>query len=153
MEVTLNINQEKHHIWVDVDEMLVDTLRRLGYKSVKKACDSTACGACNVWVNNKVVPSCAYLTVRGHNQEITTIEGLQDQAESLAQWIVAEGAEQCGFCSPGQLMTLLALFQQNPNPSMDEVKHFMAGNLCRCSGYVGQHRGIEKYLEVKKHGG
>jgi carbon-monoxide dehydrogenase small subunit len=150
MEVTLIINGDAVTLSASPDEVLLDTLRRLGYKSVKRGCDSTSCGVCNIHVDGKLVPSCAYLTVRAHQKAITTLEGVQDQVREIAAYITAEGAEQCGFCSPGYMMSLVALFHENPHPSMDEVKHYLAGNMCRCSGFEGQHRGIAKYLEVKK---
>ncbi len=150
MEVTLIINGNRYSVSAEPDEMLLNTLRKLGFKSVKKGCDSTSCGVCNIHVDGKVVPSCAFLTVRADHREITTLEGLQERAKEIAAYVTAEGAEQCGYCSPGNLMTLMALFNENENPTMEEVKHFLAGNLCRCSGYEGQHRGIAKYLEVKK---
>jgi len=150
MEVRLIINGDPVTVSASPDEVLLDTLRSLGYKSVKRGCDSTSCGVCNIHINGKVVPSCAYLTVRAHEQKITTLEGLQEQAREIAEYITAEGVEQCGFCSPGYMMSLLALFQENPHPTMDQVKHYLAGNMCRCSGFEGQHRAIAKYLEVKK---
>ena len=150
MEVRLIINGDPVTVSASPDEVLLDTLRSLGYKSVKRGCDSTSCGVCNIHVNGKVVPSCAYLTVRAHEQKITTLEGLQEQAREIAEYITAEGVEQCGFCSPGYMMSLIALFQENPHPTMDQVKHYLAGNMCRCSGFEGQHRAIAKYLEVKK---
>lgn len=150
MEVRLIINGDSVTVSASPDEVLLDTLRSLGYKSVKRGCDSTSCGVCNIHINGKVVPSCAYLTVRAHEQKITTLEGLQEQARDIAEYITAEGVEQCGFCSPGYMMSLLALFQENPHPTMDQVKHYLAGNMCRCSGFEGQHRAIAKYLEVKK---
>jgi carbon-monoxide dehydrogenase small subunit len=150
MEVTLKINGTRHLVSISPDEVLLDTLRNLGYKSVKRGCDSTSCGVCNIHVDGKLVPSCAYLTVRADQKEITTLEGVQDQAREIAEYITAEGAEQCGFCSPGNMMSLIALFNEVENPTMDQVKHYLAGNMCRCSGYEGQHRALAKYLEVKK---
>lgn len=150
MEVTLIINGSRFSVSADPDEVLLDTLRKLGYKSVKRGCESASCGVCNIHVDGKVVPSCAFLTIRADQKKITTLEGVQEKAKEIAAYITAEGAEQCGFCSPGSMMTLLSLFNENENPTMEEVKHYLAGNLCRCSGYEGQHRGIAKYLEVKK---
>jgi carbon-monoxide dehydrogenase small subunit len=152
MEVTLLINGDRFSFSATPDEMLIDTLRKLGYKSVKKGCETASCGVCHILVDGNLVPSCAYLTVRAHHKHITTLEGVQAQAREIATFIIAEGAEQCGYCSPGHMMTLIALFQENPNPTMEEVKHYLAGNLCRCSGYEGQHRALEKYLEVKNNG-
>lgn len=153
MEVTLLINGDRYVFSAGADEVLLETLRKLGYKSVKKGCETASCGVCHILVDNQLIPSCAYLTVRAHYKQITTLEGVQAEAREIAAYITKEGAEQCGYCSPGHMMSLIALFKERPHPTMEEVKHYLAGNLCRCSGYEGQHRGIEKYLEVKKHGG
>lgn len=146
MEVTLIINGDHYGFSAEPDEVLLDTLRKLGFKSVKRGCDTASCGVCNILVEQKLVPSCAYLTVRANRKHITTLEGVQVMAHKIGSYFVNEGVEQCGFCSPGHMMALIALFNENPHPTMDEVKHFMAGNLCRCSGYEGQNRAIEAYL-------
>ncbi len=146
MEVTLIINGDHYGFSAKPDEVLLDTLRKLGFKSVKHGCDTASCGVCNILVDGQLVPSCAYMTVRANRKHITTLEGVQDQAEKIGAFFVKEGVEQCGFCTPGHMMSLIALFNENPAPSMDEVKHYMAGNMCRCSGYEGQHRAIEAYL-------
>jgi carbon-monoxide dehydrogenase small subunit len=149
MEVKLIINGTHYKFAADPDEYLIDTLRKLGYKSVKRGCDTTSCGICSIMVDHKLVPSCSYLTVRAHNKPIITVEGIQTEARKIAEMITSEGVDQCGFCSPGHVMGIYALMQENSQPTMDEVKHFLAGNLCRCSGYEGQHRALKKLLEVK----
>ncbi len=148
MEVSLRINGTHYNFSASPDEVLVDTLRKLGYKSVKRGCDMTSCGVCNIIVNEKLVPSCSYLTVRAHNKAILTVEGIQDEARVIGKYIVAEGVEQCGFCSPGHIMAIYSMKFELENPSLDEVKHYLAGNMCRCSGFEGQNRAILKYLEV-----
>lgn len=150
MEVTLMINGDSHKCSAEPDEVLLDTLRNLGYKSVKRGCDTASCGVCHIIVDEKLVPSCAYLTVKAQNKTIFTIEGVADKAKRIATYIAREGAEQCGYCSPGHMMTLVSLFEENPNPTMDEVKHYLAGNFCRCSGYEGQHRAIDAYLKSEE---
>lgn len=152
MEVTLLINGDRFSFSATPDEVLLDTLRKLGYKSVKRGCDTASCGVCNIIIDGKLVSSCSFLTIRAHHKHITTLEGLQERAREIAGYIAAEGVEQCGFCSPGHMMGLIALFDENPEPDMEEVKTYLAGNLCRCSGYEGQHRAISNYLEVKKGG-
>lgn len=152
MEVKLIINGLHYKFAAEADEYLLDTLRKLGYKSVKKGCDTTSCGVCSIMVDGKLVPSCSYLTIRAHNKSILTVEGIQEEARKIGELIAKEGVEQCGFCSPGNIMAIYSLMQENPNPTMEEVRHYMAGNLCRCSGYEGQHRAIEKLLEVSKDG-
>ena len=89
------------------------------------------------------------MTVRALNKEITTIEGLEKEADEFARILIAEGAEQCGFCSPGFIMTVLAMKNELENPSEEEIKHYLTGNLCRCTGYMGQLRAIKTYMGVK----
>lgn len=148
MEVTLNINGDRYQFAAAPDEVLLDTLRKLGLKSVKRGCETGSCGVCQVFVNGQLVPSCAYLTIRADHLRIVTLEGLQEEARNLGKWIIAEGVEQCGYCSPGHMMAILAMLKENPHPSPEEIKHYLAGNLCRCSGYEGQHRALSKMLEV-----
>lgn len=148
MEVTLIINGDHYQFAALPDEALIDTLRKLGFKSVKRGCETASCGVCNVLLNGALIPSCAYLTVRADHKEITTLEGVQDIAREIGAYIIAEGVEQCGFCSPGHMMAIIALFRRNPAPTLDEIKHELAGNLCRCSGYEGQHRALMAYTEA-----
>jgi carbon-monoxide dehydrogenase small subunit len=101
-------------------------------------------------MDGKPVLSCSVLTARIDGHEITTIEGVQKEAGEFAEFMVSEGAEQCGFCSPGFTMTVLAMKRELTDPTEDEVKLYLSGNLCRCSGYVGQNRALMKYLEVCK---
>jgi len=150
MEVTLTINGDNYKFAAAPDEFLVETLRKLGFKSVKKGCDTTVCGVCSIVVEDELVPSCSFLTVRADGKNITTIEGIQDEARIYAEYITAEGVDQCGYCSPGHMMALHMLFRDIKNPTMNEVKHYLAGNMCRCSGFEGQHRAYAKILEVKK---
>ena len=149
MLVELKVNGKKHKIDIESDEFLVDTLRKVGNLSVKRGCDTGCCGLCSIWIDKKPTLSCATLTVRALNKEITTIEGLEKEAEEFARILIAEGAEQCGFCSPGFIMTVLAMKNELENPSEEEIKHYLTGNLCRCTGYMGQLRAIKTYMGVK----
>ena len=149
MEVNLKINGSVYSYASQPDEYLLDSLRKLGFKSVKRGCDTSSCGVCSILVNGNLIPSCSYLTVKADGQSITTVEGIQEEARRIGKFITAEGVEQCGFCSPGHIMAIYSLLQENKNPTLEEVKHYLAGNLCRCSGYEGQHRAIKKLLEVK----
>lgn len=149
MEVNLNINGSVYKYACEPHEYLLDSLRKLGFKSVKRGCDTSSCGVCSIIVEGLLVPSCSYLTVRADEKLILTVEGIQEEARKIGKFITAEGVEQCGFCSPGHVMAIHAMMLEMPNPTMDEVKHYLAGNLCRCSGYEGQHRAIKNLLEVK----
>ena len=150
MLITMNVNGKKVDIDVSYDEYLVDTLRRIGNLSVKRGCDTGCCGLCSIWIDEKPTLSCSTLSVRANKKNITTIEGLQKEASEFAQILVNEGAEQCGFCNPGFVMNTIALLRENPDPTDDEIRAFLAGNLCRCSGYEGQLRGIRSFLNSRK---
>ncbi len=149
MLVELKVNGLKRKVDIECDEYLVDTLRKIGNLSVKRGCDTGCCGLCSIWVDKKPTLSCATLTVRALNKEITTIEGLSKEANEFAEILVSEGAEQCGFCSPGFIMTVLAMKEELVNPTEKEIIHYLTGNLCRCTGYMGQLRAIKTYLGVK----
>src|SRR5699024_868304 len=132
------------------DLLLFDFLRSHGCPSVKRGCETSNCGLCTVLMDGKPVLSCSVLTVRADGHVIDTLEGLQEEAEEFGAFIADQGAEQCGFCNPGFMMNSLALFRENPDPNEEEIKEYLAGNLCRCSGYEGQLRGILNFLEWKK---
>lgn len=101
----------------------------------------------------KPVLSCSVLAMRANGAKVVTLEGMHEEAKPLATFIASQGAEQCGFCNPGFMMNTLALLKENPHPSDDEIKEFLAGNLCRCSGYEGQLRGIKNYLQYSERKG
>jgi len=146
MKISININGE-NAIWeIDSGGFLYDVLRNNGYFSVKKGCDAGSCGLCTVWVDEVPVLSCSFLAARADGKKITTIDGVKKDAEKFVNFLVAEGAEQCGFCSPGFVMTVLAMERELGNPTEDEINHYLAGNLCRCTGYEGQLRAVIKYL-------
>ena len=148
MQITAVINGKTSVLEVAPDEMLADALRRIGFLSIRKGCDTSCCGLCTVWVNGKPLLSCTMPAFRAEGREITTIEGVSAEAEKFARILAAEGSEQCGFCSPGFIMTVLAMKNELPQPTEEQIKHYLAGNLCRCTGYVGQMRAVKTYLEV-----
>ncbi|HBE46861.1 MAG: (2Fe-2S)-binding protein [Spirochaetia bacterium] len=149
MIITLYINGKKESVECQPGEMLTEVLRRAGYVEVKKGCDTGNCGVCTVLLEGKPVLSCSYLAIRADGKQITTIQGAAKEAEEFAHFLTAEGADQCGFCAPGFALTVLAMKKELPNPSEGEIRHYLAGNLCRCSGYEGQIRAIKKYLEAE----
>ena len=148
MQITTIVNKKTFVLDVAPDEMLADVLRRNGYLSIRKGCDTSCCGLCTVWVDEKPVLSCTMPAFRAEGKEITTIEGVATEAEKFARILAAEGAEQCGFCSPGFIMTVLAMKKELSQPTEEQIKHYLAGNLCRCTGYMGQMRAVKTYLEV-----
>lgn len=152
MEIQLNLNGKALCADVAPDLLLIDLLRAHGCLSVKRGCETSNCGLCTVLMDGKPVLSCSLLAARASGHRIQTLEGLQEEAESFVGFIADQGAEQCGFCNPGYVMNTIALLRENPDPTDDEIRSFLAGNLCRCSGYDGQLRGIRAYLDWKKEG-
>ncbi len=148
MQITVIINNKEVTLQVTADEFLADTLRAYGLLGIRKGCDTTSCGLCTVWLDGKPTLSCAVLSARIDGREITTIEGVEMEASEFAHILAAEGADQCGFCSPGFIMTVLAMKDELKNPTEEEIIHYLTGNLCRCTGYVGQLRAVKKYLGV-----
>lgn len=150
MELNFVLNGKKVSTIIEADSLLLDVVRDLGCLSVKRGCDTSNCGLCTVFVNDKPVLSCSVLAARVEGQKVTTLEGLQDEAAEFGTFIANQGAEQCGFCNPGLMMNAIAMFRENPDPTDEEILAYLTGNLCRCSGYEGQLRGIKSYLEFKK---
>lgn len=148
MRIEATINAKKVSLEVAPDELLADTLRANGLYSIRQCCDTSNCGVCTVWLEGKPVLSCSILSFRVNGKIVTTIEGVQKEAEEFVRFLTAEGADQCGYCSPGFIMNVLAMKKELEHPTEEEIKHYLAGNLCRCTGYVGQLRAIKKYLGV-----
>ena len=149
MELKFMLNGASRTVEISADTLLLDLLRNLKCYSVKRGCETGNCGLCTVFVNERPVLSCSTLAVRVEGCEVVTLEGLRDEAEEYGAYIADEGAEQCGFCNPGLMMNAIALYRENPEASNDEIREYLAGNLCRCSGYEGQLRGIRSYLKYK----
>lgn len=150
MEVKLTLNGRIVTDHVDADLLLIDFLRAHGCLSVKRGCETANCGLCTVLMDGKPILSCSMLTARAAGHSIQTLEGLQAEASEFIDFIAAQGADQCGFCNPGFVMNTIALLRENPDPTDDEIRGFLSGNLCRCSGYEGQLRGIRNYLNSRK---
>ena len=150
MEIKLKLNGKAIVASVEADTVLLDFLREKGCLSVKRGCDTSNCGLCTVLMDGKPILSCSTLAVRADGHEIYTLEGLQAEAADFVGFIADQGADQCGFCNPGFVMNTVALLRENPDPTDDEIRAYLAGNLCRCSGYDGQLRGIRNYLNSRK---
>ena len=150
MEVKINLNGKIVVDSIEEDSILLDFVRKHGCLSVKRGCDTSNCGLCTVLMDGKPVLSCSMLTARADGHKSQTLEGLQDEAADFIGFIADQGADQCGFCNPGLVMNTIALLRENPDPTDDEIRAFLAGNLCRCSGYDGQLRGIRNYLNSRK---
>ncbi|MGI5893948.1 MAG: (2Fe-2S)-binding protein [Candidatus Merdivicinus sp.] len=152
MQITVTINGKKYTEDVAPDLVLLDFLRAHGCYSVKRGCETSNCGLCTVHLDGKPVLSCSVLAVRADGKSVTTLEGLQKEAEEFGGFLADEGGEQCGFCSPGFIMNVLAMVKELENPTEQEIQEYLAGNLCRCTGYQSQLRAIKKYLAWKQEG-
>lgn len=150
MEIQLSLNGRNVTDHVAADTLLIDFLRARGLSSVKRGCETSGCGLCTVLLDGKPVLSCSMLALRAAGHSVQTLEGLQEEAADFVGFIADQGADQCGFCNPGFVMNTIALLRENPDPTDDEIRSFLAGNLCRCSGYDGQLRGIRNYLNSRK---
>ena len=151
MNITFWLNGKKKQAEVEPSELLLDFLRKNSCYSVKRGCETANCGLCTVLVNDKPMLSCSVLAARIDGKKVITMEGLQAEAEEFGTFLANEGAEQCGFCNPGFIMNVLAMTKELEDPTEEEIKEYLAGNLCRCSGFVGQTRSILKYLKYKKN--
>ena len=150
MEIKLTLNGKSLEASIAPDLLLIDFLRDQGCLSVKRGCETSNCGLCTVLLEDLPVLSCSTLAARADGKRVDTLEGLQEEAEEFVTFIADQGAEQCGFCNPGFVMNTIALLRENPDPTDEEIKAYLAGNLCRCTGYAGQLRGIRSYLDQKK---
>lgn len=150
MEIRLTLNDKPIMASVHPDTLLIDLLRSKGCYSVKRGCETSNCGLCTVLMDGVPVLSCSVLAARAHGHTVQTLEGLQEEASNFVGFIADQGADQCGFCNPGFVMNTIALLREIPDPTDDEIRAYLAGNLCRCSGYEGQLRGIRAYLESRR---
>ena len=149
MIIHLTLNGVHRTDEVLADTTLFDYLRARGCLSVKCGCETSSCGLCTVHLDGRPVLSCSGPAARADGHEVTTLEGLQAEAAEFGAFLADEGAEQCGYCSPGFIMNVLAMARELEDPSVEEIQAYLTGNLCRCSGYQGQLRAIQKYLKAK----
>lgn len=150
MQIKIWINSKLYSEDIEADMLLLDFIRSKGYLSVKRGCETSNCGLCTVWLDGTPILSCSTLAVRANGKKVTTLEGLQEEVLEFGTFMANEGSEQCGFCSPGFIMNVIAMKRELKNPTDDEIKKYLSGNLCRCTGYMGQLRAIKKYLAMNK---
>ena len=142
---TLNVNGTPYPVELDPHMSLLDAVRaEIGLTGSKEGCDDSECGACMMLLDGKPVNSCSYLALQADGREVTTVEGLADGDElaPLQRAFLEQGGVQCGFCTPGMLISATALLQANPDPSDEDVRIALSGNLCRCTGYDGIVRAV-----------
>ncbi len=154
-EITLHVNRQDFRASVEDHWTLLDVLRNvIGYTGAKKGCDKGECGACTVIMDSRAVQSCLVLAVQAQGKEIVTIEGLASEGrlDPIQTSFHELGAIQCGYCTPGMIMTAKALLARNSRPSRDEIKEGLSGNLCRCTGYVKIVEAVEHASRLMQSG-
>lgn len=153
--LTMTLNGESVTVEVEPFEILVDVLRdKLGLTGTKIGCNEGECGACTVIMDGQAVLSCLLPAMKAQGREVVTIEGLSRDGElhPLQQAFVERGAVQCGYCTPGMIMSAKALLDENPQPNPDEIEEAIAGNLCRCTGYFQIVEAVEAAIESRPKG-
>ena len=150
MRISMTLNGLTRFFEIEASDYLLDTLRKHDIISVKKGCDTSSCGVCTVLVNDQPVLSCSFLSIRADGADVKTVEGILEEAEKISARFGEEGADQCGFCNPGMAIMAYELKKRTPHPTDEEIKHFLLGNLCRCSGYQAQFLAIKQYLEEER---
>jgi carbon-monoxide dehydrogenase small subunit len=136
--IRVTVNGHEHELMVEPHETLIELIRdRLGLTGTKKSCDMQVCGACTVLLDGRPVSSCTMLAFEARNTSLLTIEGLAqgEELHPIQEAFIEHSGFQCGFCTPGMILTAKALLDENPTPTEDEIKHYMRGNICRCTGY------------------
>lgn len=150
-QLTLAVNGTEEQLLIDPRSLLSDVLRdELGYTGTKRGCDTAKCGACTVLLDGEPVKSCNILALQAEGQKVTTVEGLGDSDDlSPAQEAFWENYSfQCGFCTPGFLMTTTALIDELDDPSEEEIRDYLSGNICRCTGYMKIVDGVQEACEL-----
>ena len=150
MKIHMWLNEKEINEEINPDRPLLEFVRQMGCYSVKRGCETSNCGLCTVWMDKKPVLSCSVLAARADGTHITTLEGVSDRAAEFGTFLAIQGGEQCGFCNPGFIMNVLAMEDELTDPSEQEIKEYLSGNLCRCSGYESQLRAIKNYLNRKQ---
>ena len=150
MKMDFWLNNVHREAEVQPDTLLLDLLRHMGCFSVKRGCETANCGLCTVLLEGRPVLSCSMLALRVQGKKVVTLEGMEKEAQEFGAFLAGEGAEQCGFCNPGFIMNVFAMLKELQDPDEEQIREYLAGNLCRCSGFVGQTRSILKYLRYKQ---
>ena len=154
MTITLTINGVRKTVQIEPGEKLLELLRRAGVMGVKKGCGSGDCGACAVLLDGRAVNSCLVFAAKADGREVVTVEGLSEggRLHPIQEAFLVEGAVQCGYCTPGMVISAFDLLSRNPDPTEDEIRQALSGNLCRCTGYVKQIRAVQCAAEAMKGG-
>jgi len=152
MNITLTVNGIGKSFAVDPGEKLLDVLRREGYMGVKRGCGSGDCGACAVLLNGRAMNSCLIFAAKADGAEVITVEGLADgeTLHPVQEAFLAEGAIQCGYCTPGMVISTVDLLSRIPDPTEQEIREGLSGNLCRCTGYVKQIDAVRSAARLMK---
>ena len=148
---TLNVNRTSYRVELDPHTSLLDAVRNnVGLTGTKEGCDDSECGACMMLLDDKPVNACSYLALQAEGREVTTVEGLanEDELAPLQRAFLEQGGVQCGFCTPGMLISATALLRADPNPSDEDVRTALSGNLCRCTGYDAIVRSVRSVMEA-----
>ena len=149
-EISLTVNGTEHELSVEPRSLLIHVLRdELGYTGPNVGCESSMCGACTIHLDGDAVKSCTVLAVQADGREVTTVEGLADDGEfhPIQEGFQEEHGLQCGYCTPGMMMTATELLDRNPDPTEAEIREALEGNLCRCTGYQNIVRAVENAAE------
>jgi carbon-monoxide dehydrogenase small subunit len=152
-DITLTVNGTEHELSVEPRTLLIHALRdEMGYTGPNVGCESSMCGACTIHMDGNAVKSCTVLAVQADGADLTTVEGLASDGElhPIQQSFREEHGLQCGYCTPGMMMTSLQLLAENPDPSEEEIREALEGNLCRCTGYQNIVRAVENAAETMR---
>jgi len=154
MTITLTINGVRRVLEIEPGDRLSDLLRREGYMGVKIGCSAGDCGACAVLLDGRAVNSCLVFAAKADGGEIVTIEGLEREGRlhPVQEAFLDEGGLQCGYCTPGMVISAVDLLSRNPDPTEAEIRQSLSGNLCRCTGYVKQIRAVQRAAAAMKEG-
>lgn len=150
--ISLRVNGRGHQLAVEPNQLLLDVLRRdLGLTGSKRGCDDSSCGACTVLIDGIPMLACTLLATSCEGNEITTVEGVAEDGRLTAlqkEW-GATGGAQCGYCTPGFMMTVKVLLENNPDPTDEEIRRAISGNLCRCTGYTQMYEAVKNALQTQ----